>query len=384
LTQAGGVVSHMAHNLENRCKSWALQPIFVESNKMILLFNIRITNHRVINYHRAGWLPNYNRADIFKYTLASYKCFESLVSKAIFYIELDPEYAHRQKELEEYIFSLFPNSLVRWQRNFYARDWISSYTKDIEHLPDDLIWMAGNEDHPFVDYNLDVLKSGLTILAADENPLSALLYSHWHEGISINAHKKATLTECGNWVYSSWCETSGINIIKKARLVDHFFTRDWGNTPLYRTDCLMLSGYQLIAPIYVPTRELVRHYDAYMHVWCPHDRASPMVIPPGFFENQLRIRYGYNDRKEGWVNVNPLMEYYAANPNGVDVRTTLDKLPMFWNSIEVDINPDANHELLNKARIEHLIRQTHCPMNTWGVPFDDSPRVPPHWYEHHL
>ena len=353
---------------------------------MILLFNIRITDQRFSTtaYQRAGWLPIYDRADLFKYSLASYKAFDCLISKAVFYIQLDPEYSHRQGELEEYILSLFPDCVLRWERNFYARDWTLSYARDLAHLSDDLIWVACNEDHVFVDYNLDVLKSGLDLLSADPNHYSALLYSHWHEGLSITLHKQGILSKCGNWVSASWSETSGVQVIKKARLNHHFTSRDWGDRPMFRTDCLMLEGYELTAPIYIPTRELVRHYDAYMHVSCPHDRAPPLVIPPGFFQNQLRVRYGYPDRKEGWVNVNPMMQYYAVDPNGVDSKTTLDRLPMFWQPVEIDINPDADQEQLNTARIEHFVRQTHSPMNTWGVPFGDNPRVPPEWYQHHL
>jgi hypothetical protein len=353
---------------------------------MILLFNIRITDQRFSPnaYRRAEWLPEYDRADIFKYCLASYKAFDSLISKAVFYILLDPEYAHRRQELEEYIFSLFPSCVLRWERNFYARDWNRSYDHDIAHIPDDLIWVACNEDHIFVDYNLDVLRSGLAMLQTDKNPYGALLYSHWHEGLSMSVHKQGVQSPCGNWIESNWSETSGVQVIKKARLNHYFTCRDWGDRPMFRTDCLMGEGYELIAPLYIPTREIVRHYDAYSHVSCPADRAPPLVIPPAFFENNLKIRYGYFDRKEGWVNVNPMMDYYAVNRKGADVKTTLDRLPMFWKPVEVDVNPATNHELLNTARVDHFIKQTHSPMNTWGVPFNDSPRVPLHWYQHHL
>ena len=351
---------------------------------MIILFNIRITSQRLSVYQRAYWLPKYDRVDVFKYTLASYKAFDSLISKAVFYIQLDPEYAHRQKELEDYILSLFPNCILRWERNFYAREWNLSYARDIADHPDDLIWVACNDDHVFVDYNLDVLTSGLNLLSADPNPYSVLLYSHWHEAMSITHHKQGVLSACGNWVSASWSETSAIQVIKKERLNHYFSSRDLGDIEMYRTDCLMSVGYELVAPIYAPTREVVMHYDAYSHVGCPANRAAPLVIPPGFFENQLRVRYGYYDRKEGWVNVNPAMEYYAVTPEGADVKTTFDRLPMFWQPVEIDINPDVDHAALNTSRAEHFVRQTHCPMYSWEVLYEDAPRIPPHWYQHHL
>lgn len=354
---------------------------------MILFINVRITETRLSEYvyERAPWMHRDNRLDIFKYTLASYSAFKPLLSKVIMYIQLDPEYQDRKAELEKYIYGLFPDAVVKWERNFYARDWLRNYELDIADHNDDIIWSCGNEDHPFIDYNLDVLSSGIDLLCKDQNPFSAAMYSHWHEAINIQASKNATLTECGNWVVSVWDESSSIQIIKKSRFYDYFTSQDWGDSPLFRTDNLMELGYKQPAPFYSPTREIVRHYDAYSHVSCPGDRGYPLVIPPGFFENELKIRYGYNDRKEGWVNINPSLPHYNVLESGTDLKVTLDTLPMFWHPVEVDINPEVNHSELNRARNADYFRQSHSPMKTWGVNFDDNPqRTPKHWLSKHM
>ena len=37
-----------------------------------------------------------------------------------------------------------------------------------------------------------------------------------------------------------------------------------------------------------------------------NDKCPSIDIPVGYFDKKIKIRYGYNDRKEDWVNINPL------------------------------------------------------------------------------
>ena len=86
---------------------------------MKVLFNVKITDVRMgYPYRRAGWMPNPERFDVFRYCLASTAVLEPLVSKFIFCITLAPELAHRQAELDEYLRSLYSavKLEVIWQR----------------------------------------------------------------------------------------------------------------------------------------------------------------------------------------------------------------------------------------------------------------------------
>lgn len=83
-----------------------------------------------------------------------------------------------------------------------------------------------------------------------------------------------------------------------------------------------------------PTQELCRHYDSYTHII---EFVPPLFIPTGFFENNIRVRYGYNDYKSGWINVNPCKTIVGID---CDLWSLLNDLPHFWlNRVSVlDIN----------------------------------------------
>ena len=99
--------------------------------------------------------------------------------------------------------------------------------------------------------------------------------------------------------------------------------------------------------IIIPYKEQLRHFDGYMHQRITNDTCPSLTIPDGFFENKIKVRYGYNDYKKGWVNINPQNQnYYASDKNGVDDKITLDDLPLFWKGkiIDIDINSNINEE----------------------------------------
>ncbi len=125
---------------------------------MIVLFNVKITDVRFgYPYRRGEWMPNPERFDIFRYCLASTAVLDPLVSKYIFCITLAPELAHRQAELDEYIRSLYPSEkLVIVPRCDRGSDWkqlCGEYLTD----PNELVWLACNDDHIFVGMLLNYL-----------------------------------------------------------------------------------------------------------------------------------------------------------------------------------------------------------------------------------
>ena len=63
----------------------------------------------------------------------------------------------------------------------------------------------------------------------------------------------------------------------------------------------------------VPFKELFRHFDGYWHQSISNNQCPAIDIPPGFFENDIKVRYGYDDYKEGWVNINPKKENKRSN-----------------------------------------------------------------------
>lgn len=97
-----------------------------------------------------------------------------------------------------------------------------------------------------------------------------------------------------------------------------------------------------INKVLIPLKEICRHFDGYQHVKpiIDNNQCPAIDIPIGFFENNIKIRYGYDDYKEGWTNINPKNEcYYAYNKSGTDYKFTMDNIPLVWKGkiSEVDL-----------------------------------------------
>ncbi len=354
---------------------------------MILLFNVKITSQGLSYYHRNHWLPQYDRMDIFKYCLASYAAMLPLISKCIFYIQIAPEFSDRQEELETYIRKLYPQEKLElhWHRIECTRDW---RTLSEQFSDDELIWFAGNDDHIFIDYDLNVLEAGLQILTQDPNPLSVIYYSHWPEQMRLSVYHGGELTADGNYIKYTWRTFDAIRILKGARFKRYWQDNEYGNELVFRTDTLWHKGYELTGPVYAPTRELVRHYDGYSHV-SEHiiNVTPPMVIPPGFFNDKIHVRVGYNDYLNDWVNLNPTAEWlYAANPAGADYRWHADDLPLFWQDKIAEIDYDENYDpaVMRQARDAAFLAATRIPMRCYSTDFDHTGAAPLNWFNNHL
>jgi tetratricopeptide (TPR) repeat protein len=82
------------------------------------------------------------------------------------------------------------------------------------------------------------------------------------------------------------------------------------------------------------------------------------IIPKGFFDNQIKISYGFNERIPGYVHINPLIKNYATvDPKGVDYRCVLEDLPLFWKDriSEVKIADNIDENLMLKARNDAML-----------------------------
>jgi len=355
---------------------------------MILLYNVKITQHGLSYYSRAGWMPVYDRMDIFKYCLASYATLLPLISKCIFYIRVEPEFASRHAELEAYIRELFPADKLElhWHRIEHTRDW----RKFCERFTDDneLIWFAGNDDHIFMDSSLDVLESGLALLRNDPDPYSVLFYSHWPEQMRLAMHYNGELTEDGNYIKFTWRTFDAIRILKAARFKRYWEENELGDQIVFRTDTLFHIGYELTSSVYSPLRELVRHYDGYSHV-SNHivNFTPPIVIPPGFFDNDIKVRFGYPERRVNWVNCDPAHQFlYAVNPHGTDYRWVPGDIPLFWQQriSEKEINPSADINLMLDCRNQAYVGSIKQPMRCYDIDFDHTNTVPDAWLTKHL
>jgi len=354
---------------------------------MIVLKSVKVTDHRLGTYHRGEWYPDSGRFDIFKYCLASHAVLEPLVDKFVFYIdlaELDP----RREELYAYMLSIFPEEKleVTWHRLNHTNEWREAAAKFADD--NELIWYSGNDDHIFIDSNLDMIRAAIATLNADPDPNAIMYYSHWPEQMRNSLRWGGELTEDGNFIKFHWENFDAIHLMKAGRFKKYWFDTDCGSDVVYRSDFLNQYGLKIQHNVYSPTKELVRHYDGYSHVGlgCVNV-APPLYIPPGFFEGEMQIRIGFSDRKEGWTNFNPVAEWlYNADKNGTDYRWVEEDIPLFWQGRikAIATNSEVTQEELHQARDRAMIAMTRVPMNPYGHQFTSDEGHPETWFQKHF
>jgi hypothetical protein len=355
---------------------------------MIEVINVKITDHRLGHYHRSPWFQNDNRFDTFKYCLASRAALAPIMNKFILFIDL-AEFSHRRDEMEQFIYSVFPREKVEinWYRLNYTREW-RAFCDTLDD--NELMWFDGNDDHIFSDYDLDMVQSAMETIANDPDPLAVVYYAHWPEQMRNSLRLGGQLTTDGNFIKFQWENFDCSHIMKMGRFKKYWFETDCGDSHvIFRTDSLDQFGLRgkMTSTVYSPTRELLRHYDGYSHVGLGCiNIAPPVFVPPGFFEGDMKIRIGFNDRKEGWITFNPAAEWlYAANPAGIDYRWVEEDIPLFWRSriSEIVHSPDYDRDQMYQARDAAFLAMTSVPMNPYGYVFHNECH-PPEWFAKHL
>lgn len=324
---------------------------------MILFCNTFITESKPFgkgNVVRDN-LKSFNNLDIFKYSLASLAVAYDW-SKVILKITLDDCYKHRQAELEQFIQSNFSqfNLVLEWQRSEYQNDW----KRDYELLDDNLIWYYCNHDHIFFDSSKDYLAELVDVMKDEE--LCSLQFSHFPENIRT-AKQNPKYTIHNNHISIESINFDSIQIITKELYRRWWFEGEFNHIKLGRPDFFGI-GLAEIKPmpmhkVIIPLKELCRHFDGYQHVQPVIDNSQcPAIdIPIGFFENDIKIRYGYDDYKEGWTNINPKNHnYYAYDTSGTDYKFTLIDLPLVWKD-KISVI-DSNEKIDDEEMLTHRLK----------------------------
>jgi hypothetical protein len=350
---------------------------------MVLVFNVYLTSapaNPSLHLDR-GLLPNYSKADVAKYSLASLA--EAYPWKrAIVNVEFESSTDEEMLELKEYVYSLFKGTDLVYnnRRCVYQEEW-----RDLCHLiNDDLILYLGNHDHIFLDSDQNYLRSIVSSIQSSsiENPTIAI--SHWPENIRWAKSGYIELSELHPRRLNSNYKTTDLYASYEGVCIDsliittrNLFTEwlcegDWSGIALPRTEGIGQHNLSTIKSllgsslpnqtIIVPYKELFRHFDGYMHQRISNNYCPSLTIPDGFFDNKIKIRYGYDDYKEGWVNINPTKQSYrACTVDGVDYKITLEDLPLVWKSriLTVDVNENIQEDVMVQHRLHAVLQMMY-------------------------
>jgi hypothetical protein len=220
-------------------------------------------------------------------------------ASAFLYIELAPEHMPRMAEVEGAIAELFPAGSaevrVEWFRPARQEEWLPV----IEEIcgprgagAPKLVWWLQNDDHPFVDSSPNTLQEGLQLLAADPAPFVSLYFSHWTEAVRLSG-KLGNAERVGrSYVRFEATLTDAVQVFNSRFLWFLFSQLDWKGEAHPRIDNLIqhLAVFSVaganglvvtsrsMQSIYVPLRELCRHFGGYGHVGMSEQLWPPMSL----------------------------------------------------------------------------------------------------------
>lgn len=358
---------------------------------MILYFDTFITNtplnkkesplDDVRTKHPLYAMPD--KVDITKYSLASYSVFPW--TNVLIKYELEDKTA--TSEFDNFIHENFPNAQIEHERSDSQSDHIDSLAT-LEKWNDPWIFYSPNNDHPLlISETADISYINRLITRAEYwkslFPFVSIIYSHLEEYISAPYPDKANHRYFGRDMVLLYEDDEAIVCLRKhgdfnsiqIAHIDtfaHWFTStDLSSTPVRRCEDLhnvKVENHVLI----IPKKRLCAHFDGYEHMQntasdIQQDLSPVLFIPPGFFDKKIKIAYGYNTRKDDYVNINPSAKKYCFRDSvrGTDLKIALSEIPLFWRDriSEVDVNLNTNHLKLNRAARNNFSKQ----QNPWKI-----------------
>lgn len=349
---------------------------------MILYFDNYITGE-AINAATPVWSDEARRgvAEIYKlpskfdvslYTLASY----SVIDWSAVVVKYELQDKSRNEEFERKVREIYPKAIIIQGRSDNQAKFQES-VKLLRKLGDEWIFYAGNNDHPCVASELGTLKHCLDKAKEYKKKYRFVsIYSQNFE--ALQAWNPSSLRYDKSWEKLEEDDSCIIAVAKEGffdaiqivhiDLFEHWFcSKDLSGTKarIFRTDPLETLVPVKDQLVVIPKKEFCAHFDGHSHLLLhgydnPIQYHPPLLIPPGFFEGKIKIAYGYDGYREGWVNINPLKKKYSfQQKGGTDLKLTLEELPLFWKSriAEIDSNPSADLDALKKAYEEDLYRK---------------------------
>lgn len=289
-----------------------------------------------------------NKIDVVKYTLLSYTVvpWDEMIIRVV--CEDEDDHA----DFFEFARRHLPTAKIVNERSATAAEYVKSLTP-LKRFGDPWVFFSPNNDHPYIGQPNSF--GPLLELAEDLEPLYpshmiAILFSHFTESQNTVMPDQHDWAWYGGNIATIIGETTLAHVVQSSKFccdsnrvyrLSALLTQFSNATHTGRCIRLEETGFYLTQAYHdlliCPKEELCRHFDGYGMFL---NTTPPLFVPYGFFESDIKIRYGYPDRKEDCVNVNPY-EQYSYLGGVADLRCLLTELPAFWKDriTSVDINP---------------------------------------------
>jgi hypothetical protein len=304
-----------------------------------LLINVRITSDRSLNQDRSR-LNDPSRVEVFKYCLLSMSTIP--IDDAVLYFDAPEENLDTLCLLEDYAYSLYPSIQV-YRHRLQSKDHWSSFLKLNRWSDEDIVLYAGNDDHIFIDKDLNALTDAIAALSKVKN--SAINYSHWQEWIG---RREGLFLDEGSYFlqYPNYQRDS--IIISRFSLIKSWISEflESNGTIMRRFEDFDTELKRAIS-IIIPKRELFRHFDGYSSSGILPTDVPPLSIPSGkvYFPKTTSVR------KTEW-NVKATRECLVQNNLVIYPNET----PFFWRErgISVEGVDETGNEVMKDVLLSKI------------------------------
>ncbi|MBS1722813.1 MAG: hypothetical protein JSS66_07525 [Armatimonadetes bacterium] len=294
--------------------------------------NVFISDVRLTPINR-GHLNQDPRHQVFKYMLASLASIDR-IQGGVVRVEFDEPYRGRFEEVQAFGYQMFGDKVKFIEkRATNALQWQQHLATDMAEVPDDeSVVFFCNDDHIFLDSSLDMLYRCVDAMESDPETYKAVVLSHWPEHLKVaKAPFCHDLQEHDDFVTFRWASDDSYQIVTAALLRKWFNSKQTDHPGwLPRSDGAFWGVQEY--KVWLPKRELVRHFDGYGPQNMCIGEAPPLEIPAGFFENNIKIDIGGQTRRPGWTLFNPDMPVHSTHDWGADYKWVEEDIPYFWKN----------------------------------------------------
>lgn len=332
-------------------------------DKLILFYDVYIVSSHGYDHpsvHNASYITNrridlerkvrsschsyrfQSKLDICKYTLASYATlmWDHVV------IRYECENPDDNSDFYDFCIETFPSADIVKSRSDTAEKYRQALSK-LKAFGNPWIFFSPNNDHPYVGKGKSLSRyTDLAQKCEVKYPgyVVSILYSHFTEsmcsispsqrlwGYYAGAFSRIRFESLDAYVveYNKFmCDSI---LIFRLDVLLRIFTDTQNKGRVIKLEDTEFYLSRKIKHLSVlPKTELCRHYDAYLLSFL--HSVPPLFIPDGFFEDRIKIRYGFSDYVEGFVNIDPTaLNCRYVTGGGPDLNCLLEDIPGFWQS----------------------------------------------------